>query len=43
MWKIRAGAAWQDVPARDGSWQSTYARFRRWAPNGTFGRMPTGV
>ncbi|WP_431880738.1 DISARM system phospholipase D-like protein DrmC [Micromonospora chalcea] len=36
VWKIRAGAAWRDVPARYGSWQSIYTRFRRWALDGTF-------
>lgn len=29
LWKIRAGAAWRDMPARYGSWQSIYTRFRR--------------
>ncbi|MET8908870.1 transposase [Micromonospora sp. NPDC004551] len=29
VWKIRPGAAWRDVPARSGSWQSIYTRFRR--------------
>ncbi|WP_442791901.1 transposase [Micromonospora sp. NBC_01740] len=37
VWKIRAGAAWRDVPARYGSWQSIYTRFRRW-PSTTPGR-----
>ena len=43
VWKIRAGAAWRDVPARYGSWQSIYTRFRRWALDGTFERMLAGV
>lgn len=43
VWKIRSGAAWRDVPARYGSWQSVYTRFRRWAADGTFGRMLAGV
>lgn len=43
VWKIRSGAAWRDVPARYGSWQSVYTRFRRWALDGTFTRMLTGV
>ncbi|WP_018908120.1 transposase, partial [Salinispora arenicola] len=42
VWKIRAGAAWRDVPARYGSWQSIYTRFRRWALDGTFERMLAG-
>lgn len=36
VWKIRAGAAWRDVPTRYGPWQSLYTRFRRWALDGTF-------
>ncbi|MDH6465627.1 transposase [Micromonospora sp. A200] len=43
VWKIRAGAAWRDVPARYGSWQSIYTRFRSWALDGTFARMLAGV
>lgn len=42
VWKVRAGAAWRDVPACCGSWQSIYTRFRRWALNGTFERMLAG-
>ncbi|MFE9694481.1 transposase [Micromonospora sp. NPDC005806] len=34
---------WRDVPARYGSWQSIYTRFRRWALDGTFTRMLGGV
>ncbi|WP_431884130.1 transposase [Micromonospora gifhornensis] len=36
-------AAWRDVPARYGSWQSIYTRFRGWALDGTFERMLAGV
>ncbi|QKW17567.1 transposase [Verrucosispora sp. NA02020] len=43
VWKIRAEAAWRDVSARYGSWQSIYTRFRRWALDGTFQRMLAGV
>lgn len=43
VWKIRAGAAWRDVPARYGPWQSVYTRFRRWALDGTFTRMLAAV
>jgi transposase len=43
VWKIRAGAAWRDVPTRYGSWQSVYTRFRRWALDGTFTRMLAGI
>jgi len=43
VWKVRSGAPWRDVPARYGSWQSVYTRFRRWALDGTFARMLAGV
>jgi transposase len=43
VWKIRSGAAWRDLPARYGSWQSVYTRFRRWALDGTFTAMLAGV
>jgi transposase len=43
VWKIRSGAAWRDIPARYGSWQSVYTRFRRWALDGTFAVMLAGV
>ena len=43
VWKIRSGAPWRDVPSRYGSWQSVYTRFRRWALDGTFGRMLAAV
>jgi transposase len=43
VWKIRSGAAWRDIPARYGSWQSVYTRFRRWALDGTFAAMLAGV
>lgn len=39
VWKFRSGAAWRDVPERYGSWATLHTRFRRWALNGTFGRM----
>lgn len=39
VWKFRAGVAWRDVPERYGSWASLHTRFRRWAADGTFGRM----
>ncbi|GGS32832.1 transposase [Streptomyces nojiriensis] len=39
VWKLRTGSAWRDVPERYGSWQTLYTRFRRWALDGTFGRV----
>ncbi|MFB7449910.1 transposase [Streptomyces sp. NPDC056194] len=39
VWKFRAGVAWRDVPERYGPWASLHTRFRRWATDGTFGRV----
>ncbi|MFB6890956.1 IS5 family transposase [Kitasatospora sp. NPDC056327] len=39
VWKLRTGTSWRDVPERNGSWQTLYTRFRRWALDGTFSRM----
>ncbi|WP_314244892.1 IS5 family transposase [Streptomyces sp. DSM 40907] len=39
VWKLRTGSAWRDVSERYGSWQTLYTRFRRWALDGTFGRV----
>lgn len=39
VWKFRTGAAWRDVPDRYGPWATLHTRFRRWAADGTFGRM----
>lgn len=43
VWKLPTGSAWRDVPERYGSWQALYARFRRWALDGTFTRMLEAV
>lgn len=40
VWKFRTGTAWRDVPERYGSGATPHARFRRWAKDGTFERMP---
>ncbi len=39
VWKFRTGVPWRDVPERYGPWTSLHTRFRRWAADGTFGRM----
>src|SRR6478672_9859920 len=39
LWKIRTGAPWRDVPARYGSWQTVYSRFRRWRLAGLWDRL----
>ncbi|THH34337.1 transposase, partial [Neolewinella litorea] len=36
LWVLFSGAAWRDIPARFGSWQTVYDRFRRWSKDGTF-------
>ncbi|GGQ33332.1 transposase [Streptosporangium pseudovulgare] len=40
VWKIRTGTAWRDVPERYGTRQSLHTRFRRWALDDAFTRMP---
>ncbi|MEU6520979.1 transposase [Streptomyces sp. NPDC046978] len=40
VWKFRTGTAWRDVPERYGPWATLHTRFRRWALDGTFERMP---
>ena len=39
LWILCAGAAWRDLPARYGPWQTAYERFRRWSADGTFERV----
>lgn len=39
VWKFRTGTAWRDVPERYGPWAAPHTWFRRWALDGTFGRM----
>ncbi|MFD7496624.1 transposase [Streptomyces sp. NPDC059832] len=40
VWKFRTGTAWRDVPEPYGAWATLHTRFRRWALDGTFERMP---
>lgn len=30
LWRLRYSAAWRDVPAKYGSWNTIHQRFRRW-------------
>jgi transposase len=36
LWIANTGAAWRDLPASFGNWNSTFRRFRRWAIKGVF-------
>lgn len=39
LWILRCGSPWRDMPERYGSWKSVYARFRRWADDGTLDKI----
>jgi transposase len=36
LWIASTGAAWRDLPAHFGNWNSNFRRFRRWAVTGVF-------
>ena len=36
LWIACTGAAWRDLPASFGNWNSIFRRFRRWAIKGVF-------
>ena len=38
-WKYRTGSPWRELPERFGPWQTAYARFTRWAADGTWQRL----
>jgi transposase len=38
-WRARTGAAWRDIPARYGPWQTIYGQFQRWRRDGTWQRI----
>jgi transposase len=43
LWIVATGAAWRDLPARYGNWQTVYSRFRRWQRAGVWERVFTAV
>lgn len=39
LWIARTGAAWRQLPARFGPWQTVYGRYRRWRDTGIWQRI----
>jgi transposase len=39
LWVLATGAAWRDVPARFGPWQTVYDRFSKWTKRGVWDRL----
>lgn len=39
VWVMRTGAAWREVPAAFGPWQTVYGRYRLWQRDGTWDRL----
>lgn len=39
FWKLSSGAAWRDVPARYGAWQTIYSRYTQWRRDGTWDQI----
>ncbi|MFK4227912.1 IS5 family transposase [Streptomyces sp. NPDC019890] len=42
-WKFQTGSQWVHPPAEYGSWKGVYTRLRKWAINGTWGRVFTAL
>ena len=36
VWILRSGAAWRDLPARYGEWNTVYKCFSKWQAQGLF-------
>ena len=34
LWVMRTGAAWRDLPARFGPWETVHGRYQRWRKAG---------
>ena len=43
LWVARTGAAWRDLPARLGHWNSQWRRFDRWATAGRFAALAAAL
>ena len=43
LWIAKTGAAWRDLPARFGPWNSVWRRHRRWAEHGVWERVLAAV
>ena len=39
LWIARTGAQWREMPECYGSWQSVYARFRKWQKDGVWEKI----
>lgn len=39
LWILRTGCQWRELPESYGSWQSVYARFRKWQKDGIFEKI----
>lgn len=39
LWIMRTGCQWREMPECYGSWQSVYARFRKWEADGLFEKI----
>ena len=43
IWIDRTGAQWRELPECYGSWQSVYARFRKWKADGVWEQVFTAL
>lgn len=43
IWRYRTGAAWRDLPAEFGPWQTAWKRHHRFALDGTWDRVLAAV
>jgi len=39
LWVARTGAAWRDLPAQFGPWETVHGRYRRWRSAGIWQRI----